>query len=77
LITLRAEKPEDIDAIREVTTAAFKNAAHSSGTEAAIVDALRTAGALSLSLVALDNDNGKIVGHVAFSPVGIQSGIPG
>lgn len=77
MITLSVERPEDIDAIREVTTAAFKGMAHSSGTEAAIIDALRTAGALTLSLVALDSDNGEIVGHLAFSPVTIQSGIPG
>lgn len=69
---LRAEKPEDIDAIRELTTAAFKDAAHSSGTEAAIVDALRAAGALTVSLVAVEND--EIIGHVAFSPVTIESG---
>ncbi|SCB09417.1 putative acetyltransferase [Rhizobium hainanense] len=77
MITLRAEKPEDIDDIRQIITAAFKGAAHSSGTEAAIVDALRTAGALTLSLVALDNSSGEIVGHLAFSPVTIGSGIPG
>lgn len=72
MTTLRSEKPEDIDAIRKVTIAAFEGAEHSSGTEAAIVDALRNAGALTVSLVAVEND--QIVGHVAFSPVAIESG---
>lgn len=67
---IRAEQPGDIDAIRQLTTAAFATAPHSSQTEAAIVDALRDAGALTLSLVAVEGDD--IVGHVAFSPVTIN-----
>ena len=50
-----------------MTTDAFAGTAYGSGTEAAIVDALRRDGALSLSLVA--EEGGKILGHVAFSPV--------
>lgn len=53
-----------------MTTDAFAGAEHSSGTEGAIVDALREAGALSLSLVAVDGA-GDVVGHIAFSPVSI------
>lgn len=70
MIDVRTERPEDATAIGAVTTAAFAGAVHSSGTEAAIVAALRAAGALSVSLVALGN--GEIVGHVAFSPVTID-----
>ncbi len=66
---IRAEAPGDAAAIRAVTTAAFRDMAHSSRTEAAIIDALRGAGALTLSLVAVDD--GEPVGHVAFSPVTI------
>lgn len=65
--TIRFERSEDIKLIRQVTTAAFAVAEHSSGTEGAIVDALRAAGALSVSLVA--TVDGEVVGHVAFSPV--------
>ena len=65
-----AEIPEDAAIIRAITSAAFEGAPHSSGTEAAIVDALRAAGALTVSLVAVQN--GEIVGHVAFSPVTID-----
>ncbi|MBD9629226.1 GNAT family N-acetyltransferase [Pseudomonas sp. PDM19] len=64
---IRRERPEDVAVIAEVTTAAFAVAEHRSGTEGAIVDALRTAGALSVSLVA--TLEGEVVGHVAFSPV--------
>ena len=72
---IRPEQPADSDAIRALTTDAFATAPHSSGTEAAIVDALRAAGALTLSLVAVED--GAIVGHVAFSPVTISDGSKG
>lgn len=67
---IRPEHPGDVNAIRSVTTKAFRNMAHSSGTEAAIIDALRAADALTISLVAIDG--GRIVGHVAFSAVTID-----
>ena len=41
--------------------------AHSDQTEADIVEALRSDGALTVSLVAIQDD--EIIGHVAFSPV--------
>jgi putative acetyltransferase len=69
---IRPERPADVEAIAAVTRAAFAGAPHRSGTEAAIVDALRAAGALTLSLVA--TEDGRIVGHAAFSPVGIAGG---
>lgn len=69
-LTIRSEHPDDATAIREVTRAAFRDAPHASGTEAQIVDALREAGALTLSLVAVED--GRIVGHVAISPVRID-----
>jgi putative acetyltransferase len=69
-MNIRAEIPEDAAIIRAITSAASEGAPHSSGTEAAIVDALRAAGALTVSLVAVQN--GEIVGHVAFSPVTID-----
>jgi len=67
---IRPETPADGAAIRQVTDSAFAGAAHASGTEGAIVDALRAAGMLTLSLVA--EDAGAVVGHVAFSPVTID-----
>ncbi|MEC9362415.1 MAG: N-acetyltransferase [Pseudomonadota bacterium] len=71
----RHETADDASAIETVTTAAFLHAEHRSGTEQRIVAALREAGQLSVSLVAeLD---GRIVGHVAVSPVTISDGSAG
>lgn len=66
---IRPERPEDTVAIRRITEAAFAATAFSDGSEGAIIDALRNAGDLTLSLVA--EDAGEVVGHVAFSPVRI------
>ncbi|HMO48041.1 MAG TPA: N-acetyltransferase [Rubrivivax sp.] len=69
---IREEVPADALAIEAVTVAAFSNAAHTSRTEQHIVNALRRAGALTISLVAeLD---AVLVGHVALSPVNISDG---
>jgi putative acetyltransferase len=69
-VEIRPEQPDDVEAIRQVTLDAFEGAPFSRQTEARIVDALRAAGALTLSLVAVAN--GEVVGHVAFSPVSIE-----
>jgi putative acetyltransferase len=69
-MVIRDELPNDIGAIRSVVTSAFAQAPHSSGTEAAIVEALRASGALTISLVAVEQ--GEVVGHVAFSPVTVS-----
>lgn len=69
---IRAERPEDIAAIHALTRDAFAGATHSSGTEPHIVDALRAAGALAVSLVA--EEAGVLVGHVALSPVACSDG---
>lgn len=67
LMIIRPETPEDTASIRTLTDAAFIGVEHSSQTEGAIVDALRAADALTVSLVA--EKDGSIVGHVGFSPV--------
>ncbi|WP_307695062.1 GNAT family N-acetyltransferase [Variovorax boronicumulans] len=72
---VRPEQPGDEAAIRQLTVAAFAGAAHADGTEHLIVDALRAAGQLTLSLVA--EDGGEIVGHVAVSPVAVSDGTTG
>ncbi len=66
---IRPERPEDIADIRYVTEAAFLPMEHSSGTEAGIIDALRADNALTISLVAIEDE--ELIGHVAFSPVAI------
>ncbi len=71
-LTIRPEQSSDCSAIAALTLAAFANAPHSSHTEHLIVRELRSAGALSVSLVA--EASGAIIGHVALSPVSISSG---
>lgn len=72
---IRSELPSDASAIATVTTAAFRNAAHTDHTEQFIVRELRNSGALSVSFVA--EDDGAVIGHVAVSPVTISSGAAG
>jgi putative acetyltransferase len=67
---IRSETSSDEEAISKVITAAFLRAEHSGGNEAKIVEALRKARSLAVSLVATENE--EIVGHVAFSPVTID-----
>ena len=68
---IRHERPEDANQISLLTAAAFKNASHSGGNESRIVEALRSANALTVSLVAVADDN-TIIGHIVFSPVQID-----
>ncbi len=74
MLIIRQESSSDIPAIHALTVAAFLDAPHTAHTEQFIVDALRTAGALVISLVA--EDDGLVVGHVAVSPVSISDGAP-
>jgi putative acetyltransferase len=65
-VAIRPETESDHTVIFEVTRRAFAGKPYSDGTEPHIVDGLRNANALTLSLVAQLGD--QIVGHVAFSP---------
>ena len=71
-IIIRNEIDDDVDAITEVTVAAFKTLEISNHTEQFIVEALRANNALTVSLIA--EVDGHVVGHVAFSPVTISDG---
>jgi len=64
---IRNEMKSDIEAIEEVTIAAFADCPYGNHTEQFIIRALRAAGALTVSLVA--EIDGRVVGHIAFSPV--------
>ena len=67
MIGIRSETPSDAAAIRRVHVEAFGQP-----DEADLVDALRAAGALRISLLAAEA--GAVVGHVAFSPLVIRGG---
>ena len=66
MVSIRPEAPKDIDAIGYVNEQAFGQPV-----EAAIVDKLRNRNALTISLVATIGN--EVVGHIAFSPVLIES----
>ncbi len=69
---IRNELESDVETISSVTKAAFESCPYGDHTEQFIVDALRAANALTVSLVA--EVGGKVVGHIAFSPVTISDG---
>jgi len=70
MVAIHPERPGDAAAIHAVHAASFPTAA-----EARLVDLLRFAGRLPVSLVAEMGD--AVVGHVAFSPVTTASGAVG
>ena len=69
---IRDEKCADFSAISDVTAAAFRTMEISNHTEQFIIEELRAAQALTISLVA--EVAGRIVGHIAFSPVAMSDG---
>ena len=69
---IRNETAADVSAITEVTVAAFNTLDISDHTEQFIIEALRAAGALTVSLVA--EIGGRVIGHIAFSPLTISDG---
>ena len=71
-IAIRSETDADRVAITEVTAAAFATLEISNHTEQFIIAALRAAGALTISLVA--EVQGRVLGHIAFSPVTMSDG---
>ena len=72
-IVIRNETGADVGKITEVTIAAFETLEISNHTELFIIEALRADSALTVSLVA--EEDGCVIGHIAFSPVTISDGI--
>jgi putative acetyltransferase len=66
MVQIRKERSRDILAIHRVNEQAFGG-----DTEADLVDRLRATGSLILSLIAIEDH--EVVGHIAFSPVRIDS----
>jgi putative acetyltransferase len=69
---IRKETTSDIEAITQVTIAAFRTLPIGNHTEQFIIKALRAAKALTVSLVA--EVDGRVIGHIAFSPLTISDG---
>lgn len=70
MMMVRPEEPDDREPIHEVHAASFPTI-----DEARLVDALRDAQHLCISLVAVER--GEVVGHVAFSPVSVPGATDG
>ncbi len=70
MVIVRPETRADISAIHAIHRASFPTDA-----EAMLVDRLRVGHHLTVSLVAEVRD--EVVGHIAFSPVSISSGLSG
>lgn len=68
---IRDERPEDVQAIYDITRAAFEPMPYSQGDEQDLINALRADGALAVSLVA--ERDAEIVGHIAFSRITIDN----
>lgn len=65
-LRIRDEESADQERIGQITEIAFRDMPYAGGDEQDVIERLRKAGALTLSLVAvLDQDT---VGHIAFSP---------
>ncbi len=69
---IRDETPSDYAGIAEVTRSAFEDHPYSRQTEVFIIRDLRAADALAVSLVA--QIDGKVAGHIAFSPITVTDG---
>jgi|AraplaMF_Cvi_mMS_1032046.scaffolds.fasta_scaffold43362_2 putative acetyltransferase len=70
---IRDQLQQDDVVVRRLVEDAFRGRPYSDGREPAIVEALRAAGALTVALVA--EEDGEILGQVAFSPVAIDGAI--
>ncbi len=66
MLVIRPETPEDADSIRHVNQQAFGQE-----DESKLVEKLRNNGVLTISLVAVQDN--EIIGHIAFSPVKVES----
>lgn len=73
-VTIRNETSVDVSEISDVTIAAFNRLEISNHTEQFVIEALRAGNALTVSLVA--EMDGRVIGHIAFSPVTISDGTP-
>ena len=67
-VSVRAETPDDAEAIDEVVAAAFL-AEFGTTTEAGLIRTMRERGELVADLTLVAELDGRIVGHIAFSPV--------
>jgi putative acetyltransferase len=68
MTTIREERPEDFDEVRHVHRLAFGQDA-----EGRLVDLLRERGGAVVSMVAVDDSTGAVIGHALFSRIQIET----
>ena len=73
-LVIRNENASEADEMGHLITAAFDGKPYAGGNEAELVVSLRECGALSLSYVAILED--ELVGQIAFSPAQAEDGTP-
>jgi putative acetyltransferase len=69
---IREERSSDFDSIRSITERAFRGMPYAGGDEQDVIERLRSASALVLSLVAVVD--AEVIGHIAFSPAELGDG---
>jgi putative acetyltransferase len=67
-VSVREERPEDREAVREINRSAFGR-----GDEARLVEALGAEGSVVVSLVATAGEGGPVVGHILFTRLPIAT----
>jgi len=75
--TIREELLGDETAIRDMVTRAFTGHPYSAGDEQDVIDRLRTDGELLLSLVAVDEGSGALIGQITYSRAILANGDTG
>ena len=75
MIQIRSEQPSDHATIYDITKRAFAPMPFADGDEQDLINKLRDAGALAISLVA-EQDH-AVIGHIAFSPAFAEDGSAG
>lgn len=73
-INIRKETPGDYDWVIELTERAFETMEFSDGNEGKLVDNLRKAPTFMEELSLVAELNGKVVGHILFTPIHIENG---
>jgi predicted N-acetyltransferase YhbS len=73
-VNIRQETPEDYQWVVELTERAFKTMPYSNGKEGMLVHNLRKSSAFIPELSLVAEYEGKVVGHILFTPIRIDNG---
>jgi predicted N-acetyltransferase YhbS len=75
ILHIRKETPEDYSWVIELTERAFKTMPFSDGKEGKLVEDLRKGSTFIAQLSLVAQINGKVVGHILFTPIHIENGL--